>query len=158
MKAARLWPAVVAAAVGGAAVAYTGSASPALQAQHTTGRTVWDGVYSRDQAERGRKAYEQSCGYCHRDNLEGGGEGPALVGSPFALRWRDHSLADVFTTIQDTMPKDDPATLTPQTYVDILSYLLQANGAPSGSAELPADLHRLAEIKYLAKPVKPSVP
>lgn len=154
MKAARLWPAVVAVVVGGAAVTYTGPASPSLQAQHTTGKTVWDGVYSTEQAERGRKAYEQSCGYCHRDNLEGGGEGPALVGSPFELRWKGHTLADMFTMIQDTMPQDAPATLPPQVYADVVSYLLKANGAPAGDAELPADLQRLQQILFALKPAR----
>ena len=31
-------------------------------------RTVWDGVYTEDQAERGRNAYLASCARCHGDN------------------------------------------------------------------------------------------
>ena len=34
-------------------------------------RTVWDGVYTREQAQRGEKLYEQECGRCHGDDLTG---------------------------------------------------------------------------------------
>jgi cytochrome c5 len=30
------------------------------------GKTVWNGVYSADQAARGRQAYETSCSTCQR--------------------------------------------------------------------------------------------
>ena len=113
--------------------------------------TIWDGVYGGEQAQRGQKSYEKHCGYCHRDNLEGD-EGPPLVGSAFTLRWRNHTLEDVFKMIQSTMPQDAPATLTPPTYVDIVSYLLKMNGAPPGTAELTPSSDQLARILFTSKP------
>jgi mono/diheme cytochrome c family protein len=124
-------------------------------ARQPLARTVWDGVYSAEQAERGRKAYERSCGYCHRDNLEGGGEGPPLIGARFTLRWRNHSLADLFTTLQTTMPLDAPGTLSAETYADVMTFLLKSNGVPSGQTELPADVKTLADITYPARPKPP---
>ena len=113
--------------------------------------TIWNGVYTAEQAQRGQKSYEKFCGYCHRDNLEGD-EGPSLVGSPFTLRWRNHTLDDMYTTIQDTMPQDAPGTLSAQAYADIVSYLLKMNGAPTGSQELPAKSAELARIRFTDKP------
>src|SRR5438105_15921778 len=51
-------------------------------------RTIWDGVYTEEQAARGRLNYQQSCGQCHSDNLTGGGDGePPLVGVSFMSQW-----------------------------------------------------------------------
>jgi hypothetical protein len=36
------------------------------------------------------------------------------------------------------MPADDPASLEDRRYLDILAYLIQANGFPAGSRELTA--------------------
>ena len=37
------------------------------------------------------------------------------------------------------MPQGAPASLSPQAYTDIVSYLLLRNDFPAGDAELPAD-------------------
>jgi hypothetical protein len=37
------------------------------------------------------------------------------------------------------MPEDAPGSLEPQQYVDIISYVLRANGFPPGDRELTAD-------------------
>ena len=41
------------------------------------------GVYNLEQATAGHSAYVASCGGCHRANLAGGGDAPALGGSGF---------------------------------------------------------------------------
>ncbi len=111
--------------------------------------TVKDGVYTEAQAARGQAAYKEHCGYCHRDNLTGGGSeagAPALAGPIFVHRWRDQPVSDVFVTIGTTMPQDKPDTLGPQTVVDIVSFLLKANQFPSGPQDLPADVEKLKPI------------
>lgn len=113
--------------------------------------TVWDGVYTRPQAERGAASYRTACGYCHRDNLRGD-EGPALVGTQFTARWNDRTVAELFVTIQSTMPDDNPGALTPAAYADIVSYLLQSSGMPPGSTELPPDAAVLERLLFTAKP------
>ena len=112
--------------------------------------TIWDGVYTDAQAERGQRAYKTNCGYCHRDNLTGGGSeagAPALVGPIFEHRWGDQTLADLFVTIGTTMPQNDPDTLAPQTIIDIVSFLLKSNGAPASTGELPANVDALKEVR-----------
>jgi mono/diheme cytochrome c family protein len=112
-------------------------------------KTVWDGVYTAGQAARGQQLYKEHCGYCHRDDLIGGGSeagAPALKGPIFTIRWRDQPLADLFVTIGTTMPQNKPDTLTPQIVIDIISFLLRSNDMPPGSSELPPDLEALKAV------------
>jgi hypothetical protein len=44
------------------------------------------------------------------------------------------------------MPQDKPSTLTAPTYVDIAAFLLERNGAPAGTDELPVDVDALNQI------------
>ncbi len=118
-------------------------------------RTAWDGVYTEAQAERGRERYRALCGYCHRDDLSGGGSeagAPALRGPFFLNQWRDRPLVDLFVTIGTTMPQQNPDSLRAQIVIDIVSHLLQQNGMPSGGAELPPRLEPLRNIVLDARP------
>ena len=118
-------------------------------------RTAWDGVYTEAQAERGRGRYRAICGYCHRDDLSGGGSeagAPALRGPFFLNQWRDRPLVDLFVTIGTTMPQHDPDSLRAQVVIDVVSYLLQQNGMPAGDAELPPRLEPLRDIVLSARP------
>ena len=47
-------------------------------------KSVWDGVYSEAQADRGKSIYEQNCAFCHLSDLTGQGFAPALVEHPVA--------------------------------------------------------------------------
>ena len=118
-------------------------------------RTAWDGVYTEAQAERGRERYRAICGYCHRDDLSGGGSeagAPALRGPFFLNQWRDRPLVDLFVTIGTTMPQQDPDSLRAQVVIDVVSYLLRQNGMPAGAAELPPRLGPLRDIVLSAQP------
>jgi cytochrome c len=113
-------------------------------------RSVWDGVYLAEQAARGERTYREACGYCHRDNLQGD-EGPALTGRRFTFQWLDRSVGDLLRTIESTMPDDNPGSLTRQSYVDVIAFLLKANAYPAGSGALPAADADLAAIMFTAK-------
>ena len=65
---------------------------------------IWAGSYTTAQAERGRAVVEAHCGECHQDDLSGG-EGPALVGPTFMLKWELNSVERLFHKIRDTMPE-----------------------------------------------------
>lgn len=124
--------------------------------------TVWDGVYTTEQAIRGERIYERRCMKCHRSDLSGDGalQGqlgeivPALVGESFAGRWNDMTVGDMFDTIGRTMPWDAPGTLIPQANVDVVSYLLKMNDIPAGESELVSDTEKLQQIAITAKPAK----
>jgi cytochrome c len=104
-----------------------------------TKRTVWDGVYTEAQAERGRESYQQACVACHRDDLRGDNTAPSLVGESFLFLWGDMEVGELSTRIQKVMPPERPGSLSVQTYTDIVAFVLQKNGFPSGERELPAD-------------------
>ena len=128
----------------------------ALVAEPAAGQTraVWDGVYTEAQAARGRERYRAICGYCHRDDLSGGGSeagAPALRGPFFLNQWRGRPLADLFVTIGTTMPQQNPDTLRAQVVIDVVSYLLQQNDMPPGETELPPRLDPLRSI-VLSRP------
>ena len=100
-------------------------------------QTIWDRIYTAEQANRGRDFYVEICGFCHRDDLRGGGSeagAPALQGSLFMTRWRDLPLVELFTTIGTTMPKHNPDSLRAQVVIDIVSFLLRENGVPAGTS------------------------
>ena len=115
-----------------------------LSAQSQT--TIWDGVYTDDQAKRGQGVYERECAQCHLDDLMGDGIAPALIGSSFFFRWSDLSVGDMYVAIRTTMPQGAPASLSPAGYADIAAYLLQMNKVPSGDDELPTDADDLGDI------------
>jgi mono/diheme cytochrome c family protein len=118
------------------------------------GRNVWQGVYTEAQAARGRELYRQHCGYCHRDDLTGGGSeagAPALTGPIFFYRWLHSPLSDMFLTIGTTMPQNKPDSLTPRIVIDVVSFLLQQNEMPAGNAELPPDFEALKKILVTEK-------
>jgi S-disulfanyl-L-cysteine oxidoreductase SoxD len=103
----------------------------------TPPKTALDGVYSASQAEQGKSVYASQCASCHRADLSGF-SGPPLKGELFLERWREFNLNVLEELIQRTMPASAPASLTPDKYLNVLAYLLQANGLPAGKKPLGA--------------------
>lgn len=127
-----------------------GSVVAWAQGAAAAGQSVWDGIYTTAQATRGKKLFGESCAECHMENLQGdSADIPALVGDEFLNEWADQSVDDLFKRIQSTMPQDSPSSLPTQTYVDILTYVLQSNKFPAGKVELTrdADLMKAIAIK-----------
>lgn len=137
---------VVALGIGPATSTATTTSLPRVTRQTT--RSVWEGVYTDDQASRGRTVYDRACASCHLENLQGGGLAPGLVADAFTYRWQDGPLADLFTVTKDTMPAGRPASLRDDEYADIVAYLLKRNNYPSGTRELRAFATELQEIGF----------
>ena len=115
--------------------------------QPDSSETVWDGVFSEDQATRGKASYDSSCSSCHRPDL-GAFEG-ALKGQTFMDRWREDTLEPLYSNISKSMPRNNPGSLDKSTYVDIIAYILQEHGFPSGASDLKSDT--LKNIQITAK-------
>ena len=113
-------------------------------------RTVWDGVYTTAQSDRGRAAYRMSCASCHGESLAGD-VAPALSG-PFWSIWEGRTVAELFKVIRTTMPADGPESLKPQEYADIVTYLFNVNKFPAGEVELPTDAAALEAVKITKGP------
>jgi len=106
------------------------------------------GAYTVEQANRGKVHYQAFCAPCHVGDLSGtlaaDTGAPPLRGAPFMASLRRKGAAGVFSYVKATMPADDPASLADSRYLDILAYLIQANGFPAGVRELTAaDLPRV---------------
>jgi hypothetical protein len=121
-------------------------------------RTVWDGVYTETQAQRGAPAYQQLCSRCHRENLEGEAGAPPLTGAAFFDRWSYLSVQDLFFAIQITMSHSAELFEPSQKVADVVSFVFRANKMPSGTAELPIDAVRLRQILITGKPATQSRP
>src|SRR5437588_2237237 len=74
--------------------------------------TVWDGVFTDAQAARGFAVFQKKCSFCHRDDLRGNNDGgPPLRGLEFTTRWKDLSVDEMVSAIQEIMPRDEPGSL-----------------------------------------------
>jgi S-disulfanyl-L-cysteine oxidoreductase SoxD len=116
----------------------------------TTSRSVWDGVYTEEQAKRGAEIYRKECASCHGDTLVGGGGAAPLTGSAFLSNWNGLTVGDLFERIRKTMPQGSLGKLTKQQDSDVLSYLLSFNKFPAGKAELQKQVEFLREIRFEA--------
>jgi cytochrome c len=117
-------------------------------------RSVWDGVYTEKQAQRGSDLYGPKCASCHGDDLEGDVvEHPALAGGDFMWKWNGSTLAPIFQRIHRDMPINNAGSLTRDQSVDLLAYILSMNQLPASQRELPSDPAALGEIRVeAAKP------
>ncbi len=103
-------------------------------------QSVWEGAYTNAQADRGVEIYKSKCTTCHGPALKGAIDGgPPLVGKDFFIRWDGATVSYMIEQISSLMPSENPGSLKPQEYVDILAFLFRANGLPAGSKELTAD-------------------
>lgn len=113
-------------------------------------RTVWDSVYSAEQAKRGEEIFGKSCARCHQAALTGADDAPPLAGSAFLSGWDGLTVGTLSDRINSSMPSDDPGSLSRQQIVDVISYVLKYNTFPAGAAELPVQVELLKEIKIVA--------
>jgi cytochrome c len=120
-------------------LAGAGALAPPARAQEAARRSIWDGVYTDVQADRGEREYGRTCEHCHGASLEGdaGREIPPLVSESFMRGWDGKSLKQLFETISRSMPADNRGSLSARRYTDLIAYLLRANEVPAGTSALP---------------------
>ena len=110
-------------------------------------KTVWDGVYTEEQAKRGAPLYAEKCANCHGDQLTGN-DAPALVGAEFSSNWNDLDLNDLSERIRLTMPADSAGSLSRAQTADLIAVMLKHAEMPSGQTEIPTAADQLKDIKY----------
>ena len=126
-------------------------APPTAQSTSPATRTIWDGVFTQAQADRGRDQYRKSCASCHKADLLGESAAPPLAGPEFSQRWVGSNVDDLLTTIRRSMPQDGPDSLGTPAYVDLVSYLLSVNGSPAGANDMPLESAGLKQIQFTAR-------
>ncbi len=112
--------------------------------------SVWDGVYTEEQAKRGQSLYARECASCHGAMLTGGEAAPPLTGGAFLSNWNGLTMGDLFERVRTTMPLSKPGKLSRETNADILAYVLSANRFPAGTTELPKRTEMLNQIRIEA--------
>ena len=105
-------------------------------------------VYTETQAARGEAVYQNHCAFCHLEDLSGF-RGLPLTGSEFIARWNEPgvTLENFLSFVTSAMPQEEPGTLRPQEYLDVVAYILQANSYPAGDSELTAEPSVLRRIR-----------
>jgi len=111
------------------------------------GKSVWDGVFSKEQADRGAAAFKQSCSECHGNDLAGDGFAPALTGSDFMSNWTDLTVGDLFERVRISMPPSGPSAVPPDQKADIIAHILNVNKFPAGTGVLEPKTEVLKQIK-----------
>ena len=110
-------------------------------------RSVWDGVYTAEQAQRGEALYTRQCARCHGAQLTGGESAPPLAGGDFLSNWNGLTVGDLFERVRISMPADRPGQITRQQNADILAHILRANQFPAGKSELEQQAEVLKQIR-----------
>jgi S-disulfanyl-L-cysteine oxidoreductase SoxD len=144
----------IAAAIGLAAIGLAHSAPRAQESAQAT-RSVWDGVYTAEQAKRGAEQYSKVCARCHGEDLAGIGEAAPLTGSGFLANWDGLTLGDLAERVSQTMPQDNPGHLTRQQVADIITHLLSFDGFPAGKTELDPKIEVQKQIRIDASKPAP---
>ena len=98
-----------------------------------------DGAFTIDQAADGWSVYGVQCGQCHGPNLEGMIHAPPLSGVAFLNSWLGQTTDDMFAYLRDEMPPGQAGVISDQAYIDLVAYLLEANGAVPGDRTLTVD-------------------
>ena len=139
MKAISLCIRAIAVAVALAIASRDGLAQNGDSAAGSAARSTASGVYTAEQANRGRDTYAGVCTGCHTTASHTGGT--------FWEGYAGKRLSELFAFISERMPKSDPGSLPPEEYAALTAYILKLNGVPAGDVELPADSTVLKQIR-----------
>ena len=115
-------------------------------------KTVWTGIYTAEQAAKGKSLANENCAPCHGADIKGGDLAPTLSGNDFIGHWYDAKLSELADKVALTMPANAPGSLKPEEYAAVLAYMLEANGVPAGQATLTMDKPALDAIMIVKKP------
>jgi mono/diheme cytochrome c family protein len=126
-------PVLLAAVIAAVLVSAAGAVNAAGAQTAPAKSTLWDGLYTDEQASRGNAVFNTTCVNCH--TLESDGNRP-LSGKTFWDHYTQKTVGDLFTFIQKNMPNGNGGSLSEKTYADLVALVLKANAIPAGMTEL----------------------
>jgi mono/diheme cytochrome c family protein len=104
--------------------------------------------FTKAQADQGADLYSANCASCHGPGLNDGMFAPSLKGRSFRGEWGDKSVGQLYAYASANMPPGQAGVLAPEDYVDVIAFLMQANGAQPGAKPLPADPQALSALAW----------
>lgn len=121
--------------------------------------SVWSGVYTAAQNQRGEELYAGACAQCHGLQLNGAGQpdqppSPAIARAGFLRKWAGQTVAALFVYVHTKMPPEYPGTLTEQQSIDAIAHMFAVSNMPAGDKELPSDPKALESIVIEMQPKK----
>ena len=119
-----------------------------VMAQQAPGRSVWDGVYTEEQATRGKALYVTACAGCHGETLGGVEAAPPLTGEQFNANWSGTMLGELAERIRISMPADKPGSLSRPQLADLLAFILKVDTFPAGTIPLDPQAVTLGQIRF----------
>ena len=90
-------------------------------------QTTQDSVFTAEQAALGKQVYQRVCVECHTLDFYKGNTLRSWEGAP---------IFGLYELIRTRMPENNPGSLKSREYVDVIAYILEINGMPSGEASL----------------------
>jgi len=124
----------------------------------SAGPAVTPGFYTDAQARRGQVLFGKVCTPCHTSTPDFpasrlAGRGFALgsqkifidVGGRYLQKYP--SVYHIYRRVRDSMPSYDATSVSPIDKVDIVAYLLKANGLPAGDVPLPPDTTAMKTLR-----------
>jgi len=103
--------------------------------------TLKDGVFTKDQAARGKASFDTNCKSCHL---------PEFYEQKLAS-FNHAPLVEFFDLVAGTMPASAPGSLSNDEYADALAYIFSLLGYPAGDQELDYDDGTMEEIVIVTK-------
>ena len=98
-----------------------------------------DSVFTAAQADRGDQTFIAVCIDCHLPE--------EFSDAGYLYSWEGQLVADFIYYVQTNMPEDNPGSLKNTEYLDVMAYILELNGIPSGNRALNIDLANSARIE-----------
>lgn len=120
--------------------------------------SIWDGVYTAEQAARGKEIFTSPCGVCHGSKLDGAPDDQDMVPAPplarhkFLRAWNGRTVGALYSYTRGTMPKSNPGFMSEEDYLAIVAHMLAMSGAPAGDVPLQDDVVALGHIVIGPKP------
>src|SRR5215813_14532304 len=149
----RQWQLSILFAIAIVAVAMTTAVESAGAAQS---KTVWDGVYTEQQATRGALSFATNCARCHGGTTSDGEDARSLAGERFWKSFRESTVDHLLDYVSRNMPNGAGGTLSASEYADLVAFILSRNDLPSGPTELSKE--SAVGVQIIAARRKKAVP
>ncbi len=105
--------------------------------------TANDGVYTAEQAVKGKELYGQVCESCHQPSKFSGAE--------FSRAFGDKPLSEIDAAMAE-MPMDNPGSLKREEIASLIAFFLEMNKYPAGQKPLDGEADALKAIMVTPRP------